>query len=156
MIWWYNVDTHSGANFTRNVLMNHFTSRSEIMVHYQNLYQVKTDRRTIFRHFTWTPGSHRSLFLVAKSIILSIKVIIECNKMIWYVYKKNHFWVLGKPQVEKKGKNGMSFVVPSSIVQYKLRQGILFRVWRNILKCALDEVAFWEDFLFLTFNIIFC
>ena len=38
--------------------------------------------------------------------------------------KNNHLWVLGKPQVEKTGENGMSFVVPSSVVQYKLRSGI--------------------------------
>ena len=41
-----------------------------------------------------------------------------------------------------------TFGVPSNLVQYKLRQGILFRAWRNFLKCALDEEAFWEDFLF--------
>ena len=33
------------------------------------------------------------------------------------------FW--GSPKL-KKGENGMNFVVPSSVVQYKLRQGILF------------------------------
>ena len=37
----YNVNTHSDANFTWNVLVNHLTSRSESMVHYQSLYLTK-------------------------------------------------------------------------------------------------------------------
>ena len=71
------------------------------------------------------------------------------------MYLKITFGSWGSPKL-KKGENGMSFVVSSGVVQYKLRQGILFSAWRNFLKCVLDEVAFWEDFLFLTFNILLC
>ena len=43
----------------------------------------------------------------------------------WYVSKNNHFWVWESPKFQK-GESGMSFVVPSSVVQYKLRAGTLF------------------------------
>ena len=48
----------------------------------------------------------------------------------------------------KKGEHMMNFVVPSSVVQYKLRSGKLFWNWRHFLTCVLDEVAFLEEFLF--------
>ena len=61
------------------------------------------------------------------------------------------FW--GSPKW-KWDENGMSFVVHSSVVQYKLPQGYFVRELELFLIYALDEVAFWEDFLFLTFNIL--
>ena len=44
----------------------------------------------------------------------------------------------------------MSFVVPSSVVQYKLREGI-FLDEVGIVR-VLDEVAFWEDLTFYCAN----
>ena len=64
------------------------------------------------------------------------------------------FW--GSPKLNKNRENGMSFVVPSSVVQYKMAQGFFFRDLWKYLTYVLDEVAFWEDFLFLTFNILLC
>ena len=49
----YNVNTHSDAYFTWNVLINHLTSRSESMVHYQSLYLTKLA-------FKWAPMSFKS------------------------------------------------------------------------------------------------
>ena len=60
----------------------------------------------------------------------------------WYLSKYNHFWVLGKPQVETNRENGMSFVLHSSVVQYKLPQGYFVRELELFLTYALDEVAF--------------
>ena len=50
----------------------------------------------------------------------------------------------------------MSLVVPSSVVQYKMAQGYFVRDLWKYLTYVLDEVAYWEDFLFLTFNILLC
>ena len=60
------------------------------------------------------------------------------------------------PSWKKYRENGMSFVVPSSVVQYKLPLGYFFRDLWKYLTYILDEVAFLEDFLFLTFNILLC
>ena len=74
-----------------------------------------------------------------------------------YVSKNNHFWVLRKPQVEKKDReNVMSCAIPSSVVQNKLRWAIFVWDWRNFLTYVLDGVASLEEFLFLTFNILLC
>ena len=62
------------------------------------------------------------------------------------------FW--GSPKWKNNRENGMSFVVHSSVVQYKLPQGYFVRELELFLTYVLDEVAFWEDFLFLTFNIL--
>ena len=62
------------------------------------------------------------------------------------------FW--GSPKWKKNRENGRSCVVHSSVVQYKLPQGYFVRELELFLTYVLDEVAFWEDFLFLTFNIL--
>ena len=62
------------------------------------------------------------------------------------------FW--GSPKWKTNRENVMSFVVHSSVVQYKLPQGYFVRELELFLTYVLDEVSFWEDFLFLTFNIL--
>ena len=56
--------------------------------------------------------------------------------------------------METNRENGMNFVVHSSVVQYKLPQGYFVRELELFMTYVFDEVAFWEDFLFLTFNIL--
>ena len=64
------------------------------------------------------------------------------------------FGLWGSPKLKKNRENGMSFVVPSSVVQYKLRyKGIFFR------DVKFSDINFrWSSILgkFSSFNILLC
>ena len=82
----YNVNTHSDAYFTWNVLINHLTSRSESMVHYQSLYLTKLAFKCAHMSFKskntnsiWKYQSHLWKYPLSENGEMSINQVgLEC------------------------------------------------------------------------------
>ena len=78
------VNTHSDANFTWNVLMNHLASRSESMVHYQSIYlkkisfQVCSHVISIWKYQQHNENTNRIYLKMAKCRLTRLACSVYC------------------------------------------------------------------------------